>query len=78
MEHLLGEIISGISSYIGVNIRFHFLKLIGKPKSLRYLKGNSKDPTNNVTHGCMNTIIGIPIVLIILLGVIYILFFFLS
>jgi len=52
--------------FIGVYIRFHFLRIIGKPKSIEYFKGNSDDPANVISHGCLNLIVGLPIVILIL------------
>ena len=72
------SIIYSIAHSIGVRIRFYFLKAIGYPKPLKYLKGNSKDGANNLSHGCINTLIGIPVVFGIIIGLVYLYFTFLA
>lgn len=67
-------IIFGLARFIGVRIRFYFLKTIGFPKSLKYLEGSSDDGANNLSHGCINTIIGLPIVISIIIGIAYLYF----
>ena len=61
---------------IGVYVRYYFFKLIGRPKSLEYLKGSSDDGANNLSHGCINIMIGFPIVLLIIIGIVYLYFTF--
>lgn len=72
------NIIFDIARYFGVRIRFYFLKIIGFPKPLKYLEGNSDDGANNLSHGCINTLIGIPIVFGIIIGVAYLYFSYLD
>lgn len=70
------DLFFGLADLIGSRVRFYFLKLIRRPKSLEYLEGNSDDPTNSVSHGCLNTIIGFPILILIIIGVVYLCFTF--
>lgn len=70
----MGNIISDLAQYIGVRIRYRFLRFIKVPRSLDYLKGNSDDAANNLSHGCINILIGLPIVFLILLGLAYLYF----
>lgn len=74
----MGNFISELAQYIGVRIRHRFLRFIKAPKSLDYLKGSSDDGANNLSHGCINTLIGLPIVFLILLGLAYLYFTFLD
>lgn len=67
-------IVFGFARFVGARIRFYFLKLIGFPKPLKYLEGNSDDGANNLSHGCINAMIGIPIVVGIIIGIAYLYF----
>lgn len=72
------NIIFDLARSVGVRVRFAFLKLIGFPKPMKYLKGNSNDGANNLSHGCINTLIGIPIVFGIIIGIAYLYFTFIN
>lgn len=65
-----------LARFIGVRIRYLFLKTIGFSKSLKYLKGSSDDGANNLSHGCINTLIGLPIVFGVIIGLAYLYFRF--
>lgn len=43
-------------------------------RPMKYLKGNLSDGANNLSHGCINTLIGIPIVIVLILGLAYLYF----
>lgn len=68
------NIIYDFARFVGARIRFYFLKLIGFPKPLKYLEGNSNDYANKISHGCINTFIGIPIAFGIIIGIAYLYF----
>ena len=70
------NIIFDLARSIGVRIRYLFLKTIGFPKPLKYLKGSSGDEANNLSHGCINTLIGLPIVFGLIIGLAYLYFTF--
>jgi hypothetical protein len=63
MDVFLGDIIVGLVCKLGLYIRFLFYKLIGKRKSIKYLKGNSNNLTkgdqtvSNGLAGCLTVII---------------------
>lgn len=69
------NIIFDLARSIGVRIRYLFLKIIGFPKPLKYLE-NSDDGANNLSHGCINTLIGLPIVFGLMIGLVYLYFTF--
>ncbi len=60
----------------GAYIRYYFLKLIGKPKPLEYLEGDSDDGANNFSHGCLNILVGFPVIALIIIGIAYICFIY--
>ncbi len=74
----MGSFIRELAQYIGVRFRYSFLRFVKVPKSLDYLRGNSDDGANNLSHGCINTLIGLPIVFLIILGLAYLYFTFLN
>lgn len=63
-----------IAESAGSRVRYHFLKLIGKPKSLKYLKGDLDDGVNSFGNGCLNIFVGIPIVFAVIFGIVYVCF----
>ncbi|NDV57673.1 hypothetical protein [Bacteroides sp. 519] len=63
-----------IADPIGVYTRYFFFKLIRKEKNLEYLRGNSVDPSNNLSHTTINFIVGIAVLCSIILGIAYLLF----
>ncbi|GHV15832.1 hypothetical protein FACS1894169_08370 [Bacteroidia bacterium] len=70
------DLFFGLAASIGSRVRFYFLKLINRPKSLKYLKGNTGDSTDRISHGCINIIIGFPILFLIIIGIAYVCFTF--
>lgn len=74
----MGSFISELAQYIGVRVRYNFFRFVKGHKSLDYLRGNSDDGANNLSHGCINTLIGLPIVFLIILGLAYLYFAFLD
>ena len=50
-----------IVHFFGLYTRYYFFKLIGKPKTKKYLKGEFKkvDNVNSLSQGILNGIVGI-------------------
>lgn len=67
METIFGGFISNI---LGVYTRYIFFKLIGKEKTIEYLRGSSEDEANNVNHSFINTFIGLIVFIPIIVGII--------
>ncbi len=70
------DLFFGLADLIGSRVRFYFLKLIGRPRSQEYLEGNSDDPANSTSHGCLNIIIGFTVLFLIIIGIVYLVFTF--
>ena len=47
---------------IGVNIRFYFFKLIGKPKTKKYLEGYYKN-SDGISQDFFNAVIGVLVLI---------------
>ena len=64
-----------IVHFFGRNTRYYFFKLIGRPKTMKYLKGEfkKKDEYNSFSQGLLNGIVGL-----ISFGAFSILFVYLS
>lgn len=69
ISFIVGLLLLGfIINFVAVRIRYFFLKLIGKKKSIEYLAGDSDDE-NQGPQGFYNLFIGlIIIVLLMVLG----------
>jgi len=65
-------IIGFFSNIVGVYTRYLFYKLIGKGKTIKYLRGESENENNTskANHILFNTIVGIVVFFILILGII--------
>lgn len=70
------DLFFGLADLIGSRVRFYFLKLIRRPRSQEYLEGSSDDSANSTSHGCLNIIIGFPVLFLIIIGIVYLVFTF--
>lgn len=59
-----------IANFIGLNTRYLILKLIGRPKSRKYLKGNLNNPLSVTDQYFANGLTGFS-VLVILLAILF-------
>lgn len=71
----MGEIFNMfVIDVIGVNVRYHFLKLMGREKTREYLRGNSTSNSTNFKQGCLNVIVGFSLFAVIFVGIIYLVY----
>jgi len=59
---------------IGVYTRYFFFKIIGKKKNIEYLRGNSKDPSDNFGQAFVNTLIGFIVFCVVVVSCGYLMY----
>ncbi len=77
MDFLIELIFRGlIVNFLGVSTRYYFFKLIGKPKSIKYLSGEiiKKDSTDLVQQPIFNIVIGLIVFCVISFSIAYMVF----
>jgi hypothetical protein len=57
-----------VANTVGLYSRYYFFWLLGKKKSINYLSGKGKDKINNASQIFFNSIIGLLVLALALLG----------
>ena len=70
VEIILKELIANV---LGIYTRFYFFKLIGKPKSIKYLWGEltKKDNIRSFEQGMINIIVGVVLFISLSISIAY-------
>ena len=65
-----------IVNVVGLYTRYYFFRLVGKTKTIEYLKGgkSTKDEYNNVSQNFLNSIVGLIITCLISVSIAYLVF----
>lgn len=57
-----------VANTLGLYSRYYFFRVLGKKKSINYLSGKGKDRINNTSQIFFNSIIGLVVLALVLLG----------
>jgi hypothetical protein len=60
-----------IANFFGLYTRYYFFKLIGKPKSIKYLQGRESKDVDTISHHVINVCLGIVVFAIITIPLVY-------
>lgn len=65
-----------VANTLGLYSRYYFFRVLGKKKSINYLSGKGKDKINNTSQIFFNSIIGLVVLALVLLGFFFIILFY--
>ena len=65
-----------VANTLGLYSRYYFFRVLGKKKSINYLSGKGKDKINNTSQIFFNSIIGLVVLALVLLGFSFIILFY--
>ena len=63
-----------IADFLGVYSRYYFFKIIGRPKSIKYLQGRESKDVDTISHYVINVCLGIVVFALISFSIVYLYF----